>query len=138
MRHRGRKSAAELATIAPTRAEPQRDPAAPPDHFSDATKAWWIEIITTHRIERHQLRALTAAAEAWDLKEQAREILAKRGLTYEDDRGMIRARPEAAIMRDNRIGYLRAMRELGLDKAEPPDRNSTIGLSWRQLEEMRR
>jgi hypothetical protein len=31
------------------------------------------------------------------------------------------------------------MRELGLDKPEPPDRNGpSLGISWRQLEEMRR
>jgi hypothetical protein len=81
------------------------------------------------------LGVLQIGAEAWDTAQMARPSLAKYGLTFTDDRGMVRARPEAAIMRDNRSGFLRALRDLGLLKIEPPksDRNGGIGISWRDM-----
>lgn len=51
----------------------------------------------------------------------AREALAKHGLTYTDEKSMIRARPEVAIERDARISYLRSLRELNLE-TDPPGR----------------
>jgi phage terminase small subunit len=125
--------------IAPVPAEPPPDPAAPPADLSDQTKRWWIEIVRANDIKPHQFRTLLVAAQAWDRAEQARQTLSKHGLSFEDDRGMIRARPEVAIERDSAIRYLRAMRELGLDKPEPPDRNGPgLGLTYRQLERMQR
>jgi hypothetical protein len=50
----------------------------------------------------------------------ARLALAKHGLTLPMSAALVRARPEAAIARDARAGFLRAMRELGLLKVEPP------------------
>jgi P27 family predicted phage terminase small subunit len=106
--------------IKPLPPAPPRDPAEPPAHLTDATRAWWIEIARVHRLEQHQLHTLQAAAEAWDRKEQARAALDKHGLSYTDDRGMIRPRPEVSIERDSVIRYLRAMRELGLQTAPAP------------------
>jgi phage terminase small subunit len=137
-RHRGRKSAAELATITPLQTEPPRHPAAPPNHLSVATKAWWNGIVRRHDLQPHQFRVLEIAAQSWDRAEQARQTLNKHGLNFDDDRGMIRARPEVAIERDSQIRFLRAIRELNLG-VEPPDHNrNTIGISWRQLENQRR
>jgi len=62
---------------------------------------------------------LQSACEAWDLYQHARAELATNGLTFTDAKGMIRARPEAAIARDARTSFLRALRELKLD-VEPP------------------
>jgi phage terminase small subunit len=140
-RHRGRKSAAERerAMISSVPAEPPHDPASPPAHLSEQTKAWWIDIVNRHDIKPRQFRTLQVAATSWDRAEQARQTLSKHGLTFEDDHGMIRARPEVQIERDSSIRFLRAMRELGLDKPEPLDRNGpAIGISWRQMEEIRR
>jgi phage terminase small subunit len=64
----------------------------------------------------HQLRTLQVVAEAWDRKEEARKVLAREGLSYVDAKGMHRARPEVAVERDSRAAYLRAMRELALDR----------------------
>jgi hypothetical protein len=64
---------------------------------------------------------IQAAAESWDRNQQAREALTKHGLTYEDSKGMIRARPEVAIEHDARTSYLCALRELDL-QVEPPTR----------------
>jgi phage terminase small subunit len=94
----------------------------PPPHLSEATQSWWTAVLRDSQIKPHQLRTLQAAAESWDLKERAREALAKHGLSYTDDKGMIRARPEVAIERDAKTSYLRALRELHLDVEAPaPD-----------------
>jgi hypothetical protein len=44
----------------------------------------------------------------------SRRELAKHGLSYTDDKGMIRARPECSIERTSQIAFLRAVRELNL------------------------
>ena len=90
---------------------------------------WWASIVTDYELEQYQLHVLQAAAEAWDLYQHARAELAKHGLTYTDDRGMIRPRPEAAIARDTRTSFLRAVRELKLD-IPPPKSHDPGGLGW--------
>ncbi len=92
-----------------------------PRHLRAATRRWWEQITREFEVEEHNLRRLTAAAEAWDRYQQAREVLAKEGLTFIDKHGQPRARPEVAIERDARIAFLRAMRELGLDAGAAPD-----------------
>jgi phage terminase small subunit len=143
MKQRGRKSAAKQAMsaydrIANNRAVSSSDQA--PAHLSDATKQWWAAIVAEHGLAEHELRILTVAAEAFDRRGQARQALAEHGLSYTDNKGMVRARPEVAIERDSAIRFLRAMRELNLDNAEPPDRNKncTIGMSWQQLQQQAR
>jgi phage terminase small subunit len=139
---RGRKSAAELATIRPVRRPSAYDrptsshePSPPPDHLTPATKAWWTSIVTDYELEPYQLHVLQAAGEAWDLYQFARAELAKHGLTFSDAKGMVRARPEAAIARDARTSFLRAVRELKLDVPEPkPPRYGGVGVSWEDLQ----
>jgi hypothetical protein len=70
-------------------------------------------------LEPHHVRLLTLAGEAWDRGVQAREILAEKGLTYDDRFKQPRARPEVAIERDSRIAFARLVRELALDIDEP-------------------
>jgi phage terminase small subunit len=64
-------------------------------------------------------KTATKACEAWDRSEQAREALAKHGMTYEDRFGAPRSRPEIAIERDSRLAFARLVRELGLNVAPP-------------------
>ena len=71
--------------------------------------------------------------EAWDLYQHARAELAKHGLVYQDDKGMIRPRPEAAIARDARTAFLRALRELRLDVEPPQQRFGGRGITYEQL-----
>jgi phage terminase small subunit len=72
-------------------------------------------------LEPHHVRLLTLACEAWDRCQQARELLATEGLTFEDRFGQPRARPEVSIERDSRIGFARLVRELALDGEGPPE-----------------
>jgi P27 family predicted phage terminase small subunit len=142
MRHRGRKSANELAMTAYVNStspdehtQPSSDLRPPPNHLTAATQAWWRAIVGNFPLEQHQMRTLQAAAESWDRYQQARQSLAEHGLTFTDNKGMIRARPECAIERDSRIAYIRAVRELGFDKelAPPKDHNSRVSAysPWR-------
>ncbi len=90
-----------------------------PKHLNRATKKWFREVVAEWNLEEHHVRILIGACEAFDRGVQAREVIAAEGLTYEDRFGAPRARPEVAIERDSRIAFLRAVRELDLDK-EPP------------------
>lgn len=56
------------------------------------------------------------AGEAWDRCQQARQAIARDGLTVASGG---RAHPAIAIERDSRLAFARLIRELALD-AEPP------------------
>jgi phage terminase small subunit len=146
MGRRGPKSLNELLarpplrrTTAAERRKLRRDLPPPPEHLRPETQQWWTAIASQFDFEPHQLRTLQCAAESWDRKEQAREALGKHGLVYTDAKGMVRARPEAAIERDGRTAYLRAMRELALDHVDPPRRDpGGFGITWEQLQDPER
>ena len=91
----------------------------PPKHLTSETARWWAAVVGEFEHEPHHVRLLTLAAEAFDRCQQARQIIAKAGLTYEDrfDRPVVR--PEVAIERDSRTAFARLLRELDLD-VEPP------------------
>lgn len=134
MAKRGRKSATELITLATVRPRlgadrepPAHDVPAPPDHLSPATKAWWNKVLQDYEVQDHALRTLQAIAEAWDRKEVARKALAKHGLSYTDDRGIVRPRPEVQIERNAMTTYFRGLREINL-KVEPPHGLQPAGL----------
>jgi len=104
--------------VSAQRSAPNEVPPAP-QHLSAETRDWWDMVLSEHELEAHQLRSLQLCCEAWDRKEQARLALKQHGLTFTDDRGMIRARPETTIERNCMIAFMRGVRELGL-KIEPP------------------
>jgi hypothetical protein len=87
--------------------------------LSDATRRWWLSVVTNYQLEPHHLRLLQLAAEAWDGAQAARQALAEHGSTYTDRYGAPRLRPEAALERDHRTAFARLIRELDLD-VEPP------------------
>jgi phage terminase small subunit len=93
----------------------------PPAHLREPTAKWWTEVGREFALEPHHVRLLTLAAESWDTCQQAREVLAKKGLTYNDRFGQPRSRPEVAIERDARTAFARLLRELALDVAMPDD-----------------
>jgi phage terminase small subunit len=95
--------------------------AQPPKHLRPDTAAWFATVIGEYELDSHHVRLLAKACDAWDRSEQAREAIAKLGMTYEDRFGAPRARPEVAIERDSRLAFARLVRELGLDVAPPAD-----------------
>lgn len=92
-----------------------------PAHLNRQTAAWWRSVVAEYAVEEHHRRLLTAAAEAWDRMNGAREALAEHGTTYIDRFGAPRARPEIAIERDSRLAFARLVRELDLRGESRPD-----------------
>jgi P27 family predicted phage terminase small subunit len=91
----------------------------PPAHLSDEAQSWWRKVTADFVLEAHHLKLLQAACEGWDRCQQAREVIDKEGVTFNDKHGQPRAHPAVAIERDSRIGFARLLRELALD-VEPP------------------
>lgn len=92
----------------------------PPDHLSPDAAAWWREVLRDYSLEAHHLRLLQSACEAWDRMQQARQALADHGgLTFTDERGVIRSHPCVAHERDARVAFARLVRELDLDTGTP-------------------
>jgi phage terminase small subunit len=103
----------------------------PPAHLSKQKKAWWKSVVSSFVLEEHHILLLTKAAEAHDRADQARDILAKEGLSYTDRHGQPRARPECNIERDNRVLFARLLRELNL--AEGRAAETARAQVWRAL-----
>ena len=91
----------------------------PPRHLKPETAKWWAWVVEEFKLELHHIRLLTLAADAWDRCQQARQIIDKEGLTYEDRFDQPVSRPEVAIERDSRTAFARLLREVDLD-VEPP------------------
>lgn len=90
-----------------------------PSHLSEESAKWFRAVLAEYELGEHHLRILQAACESWDRCQEARRVLAEQGLTYLDRFGAPRGRPEIAVERDNRLAFLRAVRELGLDLEQP-------------------
>jgi len=69
-------------------------------------------------LETHDFLRLRTACEAWDRLQEARRRLAKDGAYVEDRFDQLRAHPAVQVEKDARIGFLRALREMGLDVLE--------------------
>jgi P27 family predicted phage terminase small subunit len=87
----------------------------PPAYLSKPMCAWWLQTVADYDLEPHHLHLLALACSTWDRCEQARQAIAENGVTFRDDRGNVRARPEVTIERDARLAFARLVRELDLD-----------------------
>jgi phage terminase small subunit len=66
----------------------------PPEHLSTEAAEWWHEVHRDYGLEPHHLRLLQSACESWDRMQQVRRALADHGgLTFIDERGVIRSHP---------------------------------------------
>jgi phage terminase small subunit len=92
-----------------------------PKHLRPETKKWVETVLQTHMIEDHHFRLLTLAAEAFDRAAQAREAIAKHGVTYTDRFGAPRKRPEVSVEESARTAFARLVRELDLDAGPASD-----------------
>ena len=93
----------------------------PPRHLQPATKRWWRHVTETWELEAHHTRLLTLAAEAWDRGQQAREQIARDGLTTSTRDGGVKLSPLVRIENECRLAFARLLRELDLDVAPPAE-----------------
>ena len=84
------------------------------EHLSADMRKFVRRIDRDFELEDHHRRLLVLAAEAHDRAQQARERLAKDGLTITTRHGEVRSHPCCAIERDSAIRFTRILRELGL------------------------
>jgi phage terminase small subunit len=96
-------------------------PPRPPAHLRRSTKRWWSWVVETYAMEAHHLKILEAAAETWDRRQEARDVLAKEGAFYVDRWGCPKSHPATAIERDCNVLFLRQLRELRLDVGQPSE-----------------
>jgi phage terminase small subunit len=116
-----RRSRAELDSPPPVRLVSPPLPAElppPPAHLSEAMQTWWKQVLADYDLDHHHLHLLECAADSWDRMVEARETLAREGLTVSTKSGTKR-HPCADIERDSRLAFARLLRELDLD-ADPP------------------
>lgn len=85
-------------------------------------------MLDDYELQGHHVRLLTLAAEAFDRCDQAREIIAKDGLTIPTGDGGLKAHPAVAIERDARLAFARLIRELDLDMEPPAEARRPPGL----------
>jgi len=92
-----------------------------PRHLKAATRRWWETVAGDYHLEAHHLRTLTAASEAWDRYQEARELLAREGAVYRDRFDSPRKHPAVSIEENARTAFLRAVRELALEDSDQPE-----------------
>jgi P27 family predicted phage terminase small subunit len=95
-----------------------------PKHLSAKAKALFGYISETFTLEAHDYLRLVTACETWDRGQEARRRIAKDGAYVLDRFDQLRAHPAVAVERDARVGFLRALREMGLDVLE--DSSETV------------
>jgi phage terminase small subunit len=72
-------------------------------------------------LEPHHVAILTAAAEAFDRKEEARRVIAKEGLVVHDGPGASKPHPAVQIEDAAALRMAHLIREIGLDEMPSPD-----------------
>jgi phage terminase small subunit len=95
-----------------------------PAHLRPETREWWQYTSDEFACERHHLRLLTLAAEAWDMIVMSREVVEKDGAFHTDHRGRILPHPGLAVQDRNRTLFARLLRELALDASTPTEDHS--------------
>jgi P27 family predicted phage terminase small subunit len=84
-----------------------------------ATRRWFASVVGNWELEAHHVRLLTLACEAWDRCQQARETIAREGLTTPTRDGGAKLHPAVRVEDSARIAFARLLRELDLD-VDPP------------------
>lgn len=92
-------------------------PPPPPGNLCEIAADFWRTVTADYILEPWQLFVLRAAADALHRSVLAEQVLDAEGATYVTGAGMIRQRPEVTVLRDSRIAFLRACRDLNLEVA---------------------
>lgn len=97
------------------------DAPRPPKGLTSGARKLWKAVVVDYDCAAHDLAVLETACRAWDRMTAAGAVIDAEGATYLDRFEQPKVRPEVAIERDARIGFLRAMRQLGLEAGDPDE-----------------
>ena len=93
----------------------------PPVHLSRGAKRWWRSVMETCRLGPDEVEILTAAAEAWDRKEEARQLIAEEGIVMHDDAGLPITHPAVQIEDQAADRMARLIRALNVEQPAPSE-----------------
>lgn len=85
------------------------------------TRRWWEDTANRWELEPHHIRLLTMAAQTWDRWQQARLVIAEKGLTTSTRDGGEKLHPAVRVEADSRLAFARLIRELDLDVDAPAE-----------------
>ncbi len=92
---------------------------SPPEHLKRRGRALWRGVHRDYILDTtHDRQRLLVACEAADRLDEARARIEQDG-TYVTSPQGLKAHPAVKVEQDSRIILLRALRELGVDVAEP-------------------
>lgn len=100
---------------------PAATPTKAPNHLSRGAKRWWRAIVETYELEPHHIEILTAAAEAWDRKEQARSLIAQEGIVITDGSGTPMTHPAVQVEDTAALRMAELIRDIRLDETPTED-----------------
>jgi P27 family predicted phage terminase small subunit len=99
-----------------------------PKHLSARGRRLWRDLICTYSLDDPAgLELLRRACEASDRADQARDVLAKEGLTVATRFGEVRVHPAVAVERDSRNALRQLLRELRVTEPPTEDRIPRLG-----------
>src|SRR5262245_11343648 len=81
-----------------------------PKHLRAATRRWFASVVEDYELEPHHVRVLTLLCETWDRVQQARETIAKDGLTTPTRDG-VKLHPAVRVEQDGKVIFARLLRE---------------------------
>jgi len=92
-------------------------------NWRPSVRKLWNECTTTFPLDHAEAKEiLTVACDSLENYYRARDTIYLEGLTYKTNSGLIKRHPASAIMRQERTGFLAAMKSLNLEwdpDAEP-------------------
>jgi P27 family predicted phage terminase small subunit len=87
-----------------------------PEHLTERSKALWEQIVEENEIDAVAAKILLTLCDAMERRDEARKVIAERGLTTQDRFGVLKVNPALAIERDSTLIMHRAFRLLGFDQ----------------------
>jgi P27 family predicted phage terminase small subunit len=96
-------------------------PPRAPSHLSRGAKRWWRAIVESYDLEPHHVEILTAAAEAWDRKEEARKLIAEEGLVIRNRSSVPMSHPAVQVEDASAIRMAHLIKQIGLDAIPAED-----------------
>jgi len=88
-----------------------------PTNLNRRTRKWLKKTIKDYELEPHHIKLLLMLGQTWDEMQISVKALKKYGYVYTNKAGVLKTRPEVAILRDSRIAFCRILRELNLSEA---------------------